>query len=77
MGVSSKLTEAGKWADGVKLRMELAYRDNAAVVKEFPSAKLSKAKKDEKTMIELMPNICNLIDEHAAKLKEKGRPDDR
>jgi len=73
---NAKLAEGGKWGDGVKLRLELAYPDNAEVVKEFPAVKFSKAKRDEKTMLEVIPNICNLIDKHEAKLKEKGMPDD-
>jgi hypothetical protein len=73
---NAKLAEAGKWGDGIKLRLELAYPDNAEIAKEFPSAKFTKAKRDEKTMLEIIPNICNLIDKHAAKLKEKGMPDD-
>lgn len=73
---NAKLAEAGKWGDGVKLRLELAYPDNANVAKEFPAVKFGKAKRDEKTMLEVIPNICNLIDKYGTKLKEKGMPDD-
>ena len=71
-----KLIDLGKWGDGVKLRLELAYPDNAEIAAEFPVKKFAKAKRDEKTMLEVIPNICNLIDKYAAKLKEKGMPDD-
>ncbi len=73
---NAKLAEAGKWGDGVKLRLELAFPDNADVVKEFPTGKFTKAKRDEKTMLEVIPNICNVIDKYDAKLKGKKMPDD-
>ncbi len=72
---NAKLAEAGKWGDGVKLRLELAFPDNPEAAKEFPSVKFGKAKRDEKTMLEVIPNICNLIDKYEAKLKEKGMTD--
>ena len=80
---NAKLAEAGKWGDGVKLRLELAYPtgrlafpDNAEIAKEFPSVKFTKAKRDEKTMLVVIPSICSLIEKHEAELKGKGMPDD-
>jgi hypothetical protein len=72
---NDKLAEAGKWGDEVKIRLELAYADNPSAAKEFP-VNFSKAKKSETLMLEVIPNINNLIDKHAVKLKEKGLPDD-
>ena len=73
---NAKLAEAGKWGDGVKLRLELVFPDNAEIAKEFPSVKFTKAKRDEKTMLEVIPSICSLIEKHEAELKGKGMPDD-
>ena len=70
-----KLVEAGKWGDKVKTRLELAFPKNPEIVKEFP-ANWTKAKRDEATMLEVIPVINNLIDKYEVKLKEKGLPDD-
>jgi len=72
---NSKLIEAIKWGEAVKLRLELAFPDNHEVAEEFPT-NFSKARKSETLMLEVIPNINNLIDKYAAKLKEKGLADD-
>ena len=72
---NSKLTEAGKWGDKVKTRLELAFPKSPEVIKEFP-LNWTKAKRDETTMLEVIPGICGLIEKYSVKLKEKGLPDD-
>ena len=69
---NEKLAEAGKWGDGIKLRLELAQPE---AKKEFP-VNFGKAKKDEKLMLEVLPNIDSLIVKHEEKLKAKGLTDE-
>jgi hypothetical protein len=72
---NNKVAEAGEWGVEVKIRMELAFEERPEVVKEFPSD-FTKAKKDEKLMLERVPNINNLIDKYAVQLQAKGLPAD-
>ncbi len=72
---NKKLVEAGNWGDKVKTRLALAFPKNGEIVKEFP-ANWSKVKRDETTMLEVIPNINNLIDKYSVELKKKGLPDD-
>ncbi len=70
-----KLAEAGKWGDDVKIRLELAYPDNPDVAGEFPK-NFAKAKTSETLMLEVIPNISNLIDKYSEKLLGRGLPED-
>lgn len=69
---NEKLAEAVKWCEGIKLRLELAVPEARI---EFP-ANFKKARKDEKTMLEVLPNICSLTDKYEVKLKERGLTDE-
>jgi hypothetical protein len=72
---NAKLKEAGIWGNKVKTRLELAFPKNPEIAAEFPSDFI-KAKRDEATMIEVIPEITKLIDKYAVQLKAKGLPDD-
>lgn len=69
---NEKLTEAVKWGEGIKLRLELAVPEAKI---EFP-ANFKKARKDEKIMLEVLPNISSLADKYSDELKEKGLTDE-
>jgi hypothetical protein len=72
---NEKLAEAASWGDEVKVRMQLAFDEKPEIADEFPED-FSKAKKDEKLMLEVIPDINELIDKYAVELKESGLPDD-
>lgn len=65
---NQKMEDATTWLAEIRLRLVLAVPE---AKKEFP-ANFIKAKKDEKLMMEILPNVHNLILKYEVQLKSKG-----
>lgn len=62
-----------EWANKLRLRMDLAFKDKSPTGMQFPAKEFRQARKNESKMIALMPSLISIAKQHQTLLKTIGQ----